>query len=79
MYFKKGMSIKTLRKKIFFVGILKVTDEKSRIRFGSLVKGSGSLPKCHGSETLHMTVQGGSDISGTLSKLHYGSKKSSFL
>jgi hypothetical protein len=33
MYLQKGISIKTLeKKKIFSVGVLKVTDEKSRIR-----------------------------------------------
>jgi hypothetical protein len=32
LYLQKEMSIKTSEKKIVFVGILKVTDEKSRIR-----------------------------------------------
>jgi hypothetical protein len=32
MYLQKGISIKLREKKVFFVGILKVTDEKSRIR-----------------------------------------------
>jgi hypothetical protein len=32
MYLQKGISIKTYEKKLlFFVGVLKVTDEKSRI------------------------------------------------
>jgi hypothetical protein len=35
MYLQKVISKKNLEKKIFFVGILKVTDEKSRIRYGS--------------------------------------------
>ncbi len=35
-----------LGKKLFFVGVLKVTDEKSRLR----------IPKCHGSTRLNGTV-----------------------
>jgi hypothetical protein len=37
---------------LFLVGSLKVTDEKSRIR------GSGSVPKCHGSGTLKKKIKG---------------------
>jgi hypothetical protein len=49
MYHPKGISIKTEeRKKLIFVGVLKVTEEKNRIR-GSA---SRSVPKCHGSRTL---------------------------
>jgi len=51
MYLQKGISTKIL-KKLFFVGILKVTDEKSRIRsrtgirivsqrYGSLLSAKG--------------------------------------
>jgi hypothetical protein len=48
---------KNLReKKLFFVGIFKVTDEKkgSRAGFasGSVCPRYGFVPKCHGSETL---------------------------
>ncbi len=43
---------KNLRKKTyFFVGFLTATDEKSRIWIQ--IFGSGSIPKCHGSTTLH--------------------------
>jgi hypothetical protein len=58
MYLQKVISEK-LRKKIFFVGILKFTDEKSRIWiFKSLVRirGSGSVSKCHGSITLVLCI-----------------------
>jgi hypothetical protein len=30
MYLEKGINLKIQRKKIFFVGVLKVTDEKSQ-------------------------------------------------
>ncbi len=41
------------KKNCFFVGIFKVTDEKSRIRKSVVrVRGSGSVPKCHGSTRL---------------------------
>jgi hypothetical protein len=50
---------KKLVKKIVFVGVLKVNDENSRIRFRihkseAWIRGSrsGSTPKCHGSATL---------------------------
>ncbi len=57
MYLQKVISRKTFFTNLFFVGILKVKDESSRIRIhyseawirGS---GSGSTPKCHGSGTL---------------------------
>jgi hypothetical protein len=51
----KSNKLKNLEKNIF-VGILKVTDEKSRIRIGKFkvrIRGSGSVPKCHGSGTLN--------------------------
>jgi hypothetical protein len=46
------------KRKLFFVGILKVTDEKSRIRIPirmsvERIRGSGSIPKCHGSTTMN--------------------------
>jgi hypothetical protein len=43
------------KKNIFFVSILSATAEKSRIRIrksGVLIRGSGSVPKCHGSTTM---------------------------
>jgi hypothetical protein len=43
-----------LLKNLFFVGILRVTDEKSRIRNHFQVY--GSVPKCHGSGTLEVWV-----------------------
>ncbi len=59
----KGMSRKTLQKNQFFVCILKVIDENSRIRIRirihqpeAWIRGSrsrsGSTPKCHGYATL---------------------------
>jgi hypothetical protein len=46
-------------KNLFFVGILSATDEKSRIRTRNRsrkpvvrIRGSRSVPKCHGSTTL---------------------------
>jgi hypothetical protein len=50
MYLQKVISWKTFFKLVFF-GVLKVTDENSRIR------GSGSTPKCHGSGTLRLRSQ----------------------
>ncbi len=48
----KSNKQKNLRKKnLFFVGFLTATDEKSRIWVQ--IFGSGSIPKCHGSTTLH--------------------------
>jgi hypothetical protein len=46
--------LKVISKNTFiFVGILKVTDEKSRIRKSVVrIRGSGFVPKCHGSGTL---------------------------
>ncbi len=44
--FKKVNNQKNFSLNYFFVGVLKVNDENSRI------PGSGSTPKCHGSETL---------------------------
>ncbi len=47
------------KKNKFFVGVLKVNGEKSRIRIRirihlseACIRGSGSTPKCHGSATL---------------------------
>jgi hypothetical protein len=40
--FKKEKALKLTRKKIFFVGILKVFDEKSRITVGSASQRYGS-------------------------------------
>jgi hypothetical protein len=56
-YLQKVLSKKMFKQKWFFVGILKVNDEKSRIRIRihyseSWIRGSGSTPKCHGSGTL---------------------------
>jgi hypothetical protein len=48
MYLQKLMSKKKLDN-FFFVGVLKVTDEKSRIRIGLSevrIPGSRSVPKC---------------------------------
>jgi hypothetical protein len=60
-----GNKQKNLEKKIYFVGIMKVTEEKSRIRirisvsgFVSQWCGSGSVPKCHGSTTQLKSVTG---------------------
>jgi hypothetical protein len=50
---------KVRRKIIIFVRILKVFDEKSRIRKRKSVvriRGSGSAPKSHGSTTLLRTM-----------------------
>jgi hypothetical protein len=49
MYLQKVIS-KNLREKIFFVGVLKVTDEKSRVRTGS---GSGSVSQRYGTADPH--------------------------
>ncbi len=64
---QKGISIKTQRKRLLFVGVLKVTQEKSRIRIrirnricqsqeqirgSGSASASGSLPICHGFRTL---------------------------
>jgi hypothetical protein len=50
------------KKGIFFVGLLKVTEEKNRIRSripirksAELIRGSGPVQKCHGSTTLVKT------------------------
>jgi hypothetical protein len=48
---------KLFEKNLFFVGVLKVNDENSRIRIRiyyseAWIRGSGSTPKCHGSGTL---------------------------
>jgi len=55
----KSMYNKFEEKNIFFIGVLQVTDEKSRIRsrIRNLlskvrIRGSGSVPKCHESGTL---------------------------
>jgi hypothetical protein len=55
---------KKLRKKNFLVGILKVTDENSRIwsririrKSDVRILGPGSVPKCHGSATLKLIVK----------------------
>jgi hypothetical protein len=40
---------------IVVVGVLKVKDENSRIRSGSIGQRHGSAPKCHGSTTLLRT------------------------
>ncbi len=53
----KSTKEKNLEIKLFFVGILSATDEKSRIRIRKSVvrirgPGFGSVPKCHGSTTL---------------------------
>jgi hypothetical protein len=52
MYLQKGISIK-----LFYSGVLKVTNKKSRIwsqiRESKVwIRGSRSVPKCHGSGTL---------------------------
>ncbi len=57
MYLQKVIS-KTNDKKLFFVGILEVTDEKNRIRIRKSsirIQGSGYVSKCHGSGTLVKT------------------------
>ncbi len=58
MYLQKVKSKKTLEKTLFFVEILKATDEKGRIRIRNWIRDSvlwirwsGSGPKCHGSTT----------------------------
>jgi hypothetical protein len=44
-------------KNIFFVGILKVNDEKSRIQHPDLLRyGPGSVPKCHRSGKLVVSI-----------------------
>ncbi len=46
-------------KKFIFCWILKVTDEQSRIRKSViLIRGSGTIPKCHGSTTLPLKSVG---------------------
>ncbi len=60
MYLQKVIAKKTFFY-LFFVGILKVNDENSRIRIHyseAWIRGSrsGSAPKCHGSATLSRTV-----------------------
>jgi hypothetical protein len=53
-YIQKGISKKTCKNKYFLL-VLKVTDEKSRIRIRKSVvriRGSGSVPKGHGSTAL---------------------------
>ncbi len=59
MYLQKVISRKNKNKNLFFVGILRVYDENSRIRIRIHLSeawirgsGSGSTPKCHGSGTL---------------------------
>ncbi len=57
MYLQKEIIRKTSE---FFVGILKVNDENSSIRIQDpdpLVRGSGSVPKCHGYATLIKAYQ----------------------
>jgi hypothetical protein len=54
---KSNMQENFFKKNLFFVGILKVNDEKRRIRINKSEawipgSGSGSTPKCHGSATL---------------------------
>jgi hypothetical protein len=52
-------------KNIFFVGILNITDEKSRIRKSVIrIRGSGSVsvPKCHGTTKL---------VKGDVRNLHH--------
>ncbi len=60
MYLQKVKTKKSLKKKLFSVGILKATDEKSRIRIRirkSVVRiRSKMLPKCNGFTTLVKTV-----------------------
>jgi hypothetical protein len=49
----KSNKQKNIEKFIFLVAILKVTDENSKIRIQSSevrIRGSGSIPKCQGSE-----------------------------
>ncbi len=56
IYLNKVLSIKTKKKRIF-IGILKVTDEKSRIRIQIrkvVVYGSTTVPKCHGSTKVNL-------------------------
>jgi hypothetical protein len=48
-----------ISKKIFFVDVLKVTDENSRILIywsEVWIRGSGSVPKFHGSATQHWFI-----------------------
>jgi hypothetical protein len=55
MYLQKVISKKIYETNIFYVGVLKVTDEKSRIRIRKSevqIRVSVSVPKCHGSGTL---------------------------
>jgi|688.fasta_scaffold1496910_1 hypothetical protein len=63
MYLQKVKSKK--RRKKHIVAIMKATEEKSRIRILNSVvriRGSGSVPTCHGSTTLVKTlpIQSGS-------------------
>jgi hypothetical protein len=55
MYLQKVISRKTYKKR-FFVGVLKVIDEIAATGCISQGRGSGSVPKCHGSATLYKTV-----------------------
>jgi hypothetical protein len=53
----KSKKQKTFGKKLIFVGVLKVTEEKRRIRSQIWrIRRSGSIPKCHGSKTLKESV-----------------------
>ncbi len=60
MYLQKVISRKTIFLNKFFVGVLKVNDENSRIRIRipqleTWIPESGSTPKYHGSGTLFVT------------------------
>ena len=62
MYLQKVISRKLLYKNLFFVDVLKVSDEKSRFwihQSEAQIPGSGSTPKCHGSGTLRNTKEKG--------------------
>jgi hypothetical protein len=59
---------KTWGKKLFFIGVLKLKDENSRIQSRIRINwsearilgyGSGSVPQCHGSTTLALTIHTG--------------------
>jgi hypothetical protein len=52
LFLKTDVNVPTIRvsnkqRNLFFVAILKATEEKSRIRLYGLATGSGSVPKCH--------------------------------
>jgi hypothetical protein len=52
-YLPKLISRKLKKKKLVFVGVLKVNDENSRIQLSEAwIRGSGSTPKWHGSAKL---------------------------